>query len=65
MAPLSQDLLSLLRCPVTGSSLVVEGDQLVSTGTGADGERLRYRIEDGIALLLRPEQLGTLRKPTP
>jgi uncharacterized protein YbaR (Trm112 family) len=55
MPKISPDLLSVLRCPVTGSTLVQEGDELVSTAAGASGEKLRYAIEDGIPLLLPPE----------
>ena len=55
MPKISPDLLSVLRCPVTGSSLVQEGDELVSTAAGESGEKLRYAIEDGIPLLLPPE----------
>jgi len=55
MPKISPDLLSVLRCPVTGSTLVQEGEELVSTAVGASGEKLRYAIEDGIPLLLPPE----------
>jgi hypothetical protein len=55
MPKISPDLLSVLRCPVTGSTLVQEGEELVSTAAGASGEKLRYAIEDGIPLLLPPE----------
>jgi uncharacterized protein len=55
MPKISPDLLSVLRCPVTGSTLVQEGDELVSTAAGESGEKLRYAIEDGIPLLLPPE----------
>jgi uncharacterized protein YbaR (Trm112 family) len=55
MPKISPELLSVLRCPVTGSSLVQEGDELVSTAAGESGEKLRYAIEDGIPLLLPPE----------
>ena len=58
MPKISPDLLSVLRCPVTGSTLVQEGDELVSTAAGASGEKLRYAIEDGIPLLLPPELLS-------
>jgi len=58
MAKISDDLLSVLRCPVTGSTLTQDGDQLISTVAGPDGEKLHYRIDEGIALLLRPEQLA-------
>ncbi|WP_426998631.1 Trm112 family protein [Pseudarthrobacter sp. N5] len=57
MPKISPALLSVLRCPVTGSTLVQEGDELVSTSAGASGEKLRYAIEDGIPLLLPPELL--------
>ena len=58
MPKISPDLLSVLRCPVTGSTLVQEGDELVSTAAGASGDKLRYAIEDGIPLLLPPELLA-------
>ena len=58
MPKISTDLLSVLRCPVTGSTLVQEGDELVSTAAGESGEKLRYAIEDGIPLLLPPELLS-------
>ncbi|WP_186759051.1 hypothetical protein [Arthrobacter alpinus] len=57
MAKMSEQLLSVLRCPVTGSTLVQEGEELVSTAPGPDGQPVRYAIDEGIALLLRPEQL--------
>ncbi|AXJ10377.1 Trm112 family protein [Arthrobacter sp. PM3] len=57
MSKLSPDLLSVLRCPVTGSGLVQEGDELVSIAADEAGDKLRYRIEDGIPLLLPPELL--------
>jgi uncharacterized protein YbaR (Trm112 family) len=55
MPKISPELLSVLRCPVTGSPLVQEGDELVSTVAGESGAKLRYAIEDGIPLLLPPE----------
>ncbi len=57
MPKISPDLLSVLRCPVTGSPLVQEGEELVSTAAGESGVPLRYAIEDGIPLLLPPELL--------
>ena len=57
MPKISPELLSVLRCPVTGSRLVQEGDELVSTVAGESGAKLRYAIEDGIPLLLPPELL--------
>ena len=55
MPKLSPELLSVLRCPVTGSGLVQEGDELVTVTADGSGNKLRYRIEDGIPLLLPPE----------
>ena len=52
MAHLTPELLAVLRGPATGSSLLQEGDELVSTGRTSAGEQLRYRIEDGIPVLL-------------
>jgi uncharacterized protein YbaR (Trm112 family) len=57
MPKISPELLSVLRCPVTGSTLVQDGEELVTTVAGANGEMLRYTIEDGIPLLLPPELL--------
>ncbi|MDR7081287.1 uncharacterized protein YbaR (Trm112 family) [Arthrobacter ginsengisoli] len=57
MPKISPELLSVLRCPVTGSPLVQDGEELVSTAAGHSGEKLRYAIEDGIPLLLPPELL--------
>jgi uncharacterized protein YbaR (Trm112 family) len=58
MPKISPDLLSVLRCPVTGSALTQEGEELVSTASDENGEKLRYAIEDGIPLLLPPELLA-------
>ncbi|GHG48604.1 hypothetical protein GCM10012320_16010 [Sinomonas cellulolyticus] len=52
MPNLSPSLLAILRCPVTGSPLVQEGDALVATEPGPDGTAPRYPIEDGIPVLL-------------
>ncbi|AIY03568.1 hypothetical protein ART_3969 [Arthrobacter sp. PAMC 25486] len=57
MANINEKLMAILRCPVTGSALVQEGPELVSTGNGPEGVPLRYTIDEGIALLLRPEQI--------
>ena len=57
MPKLSPELLSVLRCPVTGSGLVQEGDELVTVSADESGNKLRYKIEDGIPLLLPPELL--------
>ncbi|WP_312875795.1 hypothetical protein [Arthrobacter terrae] len=58
MPHVRDELLVLLRCPVTRSSLVPDGGELISTAPGPDGQPLRYRIEDQIVLLLRPEQVA-------
>jgi uncharacterized protein len=58
MPNLSPELLSVLRCPVTGSALVQEGEELVATAADGSGVTPRYRIEDGIPLLLPPELLS-------
>ncbi|GAA3679280.1 hypothetical protein GCM10023081_16860 [Arthrobacter ginkgonis] len=54
MANISAQLLAVLRCPVTGSTLVQHGDQLVSTVDGPNGVPCTYGIIDGIPVLLRP-----------
>ena len=58
MPKISPELLSVLRCPVTGSPLVQEGEELVATAAGDAGVKNRYAIEDGIPLLLPPELLA-------
>ena len=58
MSHVRDELLAVLRCPVTKSSLRQDGEELVSTVSGPDERPLRYRIEDGIVLLLLPEQLS-------
>lgn len=58
MPKVSPELLSILRCPVTGSPLEQDGEELVSTSAAASGEKLRYAIQDGIPLLLPPELLA-------
>ncbi len=52
MAQLDPDFLAILRCPLSRATLVQDGDWLVST----DAEtRRRYRIDDGIPVLLVEE----------
>jgi uncharacterized protein YbaR (Trm112 family) len=58
MPKVSPELLSILRCPVTGSTLVQEGDELVAAEADSTGYKPRYSIEDGIPLLLPPELLA-------
>ncbi|MDN4612543.1 Trm112 family protein [Arthrobacter burdickii] len=55
MANLPQQLLDVLRCPVTGSRLVQEGAVLRSTAEGPDGGALTYELDEGIPVLLRTE----------
>ncbi|MET1021726.1 MAG: Trm112 family protein [Arthrobacter sp.] len=63
MPKISPSLLSVLRCPVTGSELVQDGEELVATAAGPAGDNLRYPIEDGIPLLLPPELLAAAASP--
>lgn len=58
MPKVSPELMSILRCPVTGSPLEQDGEELVSTAAAPSGEKLRYAIQDGIPLLLPPELLA-------
>jgi uncharacterized protein YbaR (Trm112 family) len=58
MPKVNPELLSILRCPVTGSPLEQDGEELVSTAEAASGEKIRYAIQDGIPLLLPPELLA-------
>lgn len=57
MAKINEGLLAMLRCPITGSALIQRGEELISTVNGEDGVPLHYRIDEGIALLLRPEPI--------
>ncbi|HMB70349.1 MAG TPA: hypothetical protein VKU85_13620 [bacterium] len=47
--PLDPELLALLICPESGAVLVQDGETLVSRDPDT---RRRYRIEDGIPVLL-------------
>lgn len=58
MPKISPELLSVLRCPVTNSPLIQEGEELVATATADSGATPRYAIEDGIPLLLPPELMA-------
>ena len=51
MSHVNADLLAVLRCPVTGSALTQDGDQLVAA---RDKDDTRYDIVDGIPVLLPP-----------
>lgn len=57
MPKLASELLSVLRCPVTGSALVQQNDELISSVNGPHGEPLRYAIDEGIPVLLPPDPL--------
>jgi len=57
MTHVRDELLAVLRCPVTKASLVQDGDELLSTVAGPEGRPLRYRIADDIPLLIVPEKL--------
>lgn len=50
---LPADFLAILVCPLTRSSLIQEGDELV--GTQPPGAGLRYPIRDGIPIMLLDE----------
>lgn len=52
MARLDPDFLAILVCPLSRKPLVQLGDWLVSTD---EATRRRYRIEDGIPVLLVEE----------
>ena len=56
MANLTVDLLDTLRCPQTHSPLKQVGGELVSTAPGPNGQPVRYRIEEGIPVLLVPAE---------
>ncbi|MGF9647553.1 hypothetical protein AAIH32_06245 [Pseudarthrobacter oxydans] len=58
MPKISPELLSILRCPVTGASLIQDGEELVAAVADESGVKPRYTIEDGIPLLLPPELLA-------
>lgn len=57
MARIDESLMAVLRCPVTGSPLIQDGEELVSSANGPEGSPRRYAIDEGIPLLLRPEQI--------
>ncbi|MBD8043121.1 hypothetical protein H9638_04770 [Arthrobacter sp. Sa2BUA2] len=63
MANLTVDLLDTLRCPQTHSPLKQAGDELISTAPGPDGQPVRYRIEEGIPVLLVPAEETAAANP--
>jgi len=50
--PIDPELLEILACPDTKAPLVLDGETLVSTDPQT---RRRYRIEDGIPIMLIDE----------
>ena len=54
MVKLSADIMSVLRCPVTRSTLEQVDGGLVSTAPDAGGNLVHYALEDGIPVLLPP-----------
>jgi hypothetical protein len=50
--PIDQELLDLLVCPLSRKPLVLDGETLVSTDPET---RRRYRIDDGIPVMLIDE----------
>jgi uncharacterized protein len=60
MPNLAPELLSVLRCPVTGSALIQQDDMLISSVNGPHSEPLRYAIDEGIPVLL-PAPVSTDR----
>lgn len=57
MPHLAPELLSMLRCPVTGSALSQDGNQLRAAEPGPDGQPVTYHIDEGIAVLLPADLL--------
>lgn len=49
-APISPELLEILACPACKAPVTLQGDRLVCQGCGR-----RYRIEDGIPIMLIDE----------
>ncbi len=50
--PIDPELLQMLCCPLSGATLVEDGDALVSTDPET---RRRYRVDDGVPVLLVDE----------
>lgn len=50
--PISKELLEILVCPESRAPLVLDGETLVSTDRST---RRRYRVEDGIPIMLIDE----------
>ena len=54
MAHITPQLLEILRCPVTGSTLTQDGDALVATTLDEHGGTPRYSLHEGIPIMLGP-----------
>ena len=54
MAHITPQLLEILRCPVTGSTLNQEGDELVASTADEHGGIPRYSLYEGIPVMLAP-----------
>lgn len=54
MAHITPQLLETLRCPVTGSTLTQDGDELVASTSDAHGSTPRYSLYEGIPVMLAP-----------
>lgn len=59
MAHISPQLTEILRCPVTGSALTQDGDELVASTPDASGNTPRYSLLEGIPVMLRPADAAT------
>lgn len=55
LAKIAPVLLTILRCPVTGSSLVQDGGVLRSVAHDSSGNTVEYAIDESIPVLLRAE----------
>ncbi|MGO2003412.1 MULTISPECIES: Trm112 family protein [Micrococcaceae] len=64
MAHITPQLLEILRCPVTGSTLTQDGDALVATALDEHGSTPRYAVHEGIPVMLGPSPAeGISRTP--
>ena len=56
MAHITPQLLEILRCPVTGSTLTQDGDALVASRADEHGSTARYSLHEGIPVMLAPAE---------
>lgn len=54
MAHISPQLIDILRCPVTGSTVTLDNEELVASAADARGNTPRYSLHEGIPVMLRP-----------